>query len=82
MNAYPNPFKEQLNFRFVSPVSGKAVLEVYNVHGQRLGIVFEGNITAGSQNFARFSNEGATGMLIYKLSVGGQVLTGKVQSLK
>jgi hypothetical protein len=83
VNAFPNPFREQLNFRFVSPVSGKAVLEVYNVHGQRLGIVFDGNVTAGTQNFARFSNEThATGMLIYKLSVADQVLTGKVQSLK
>ncbi len=82
INAYPNPFLEQLNFRFVSPVSGKAVLEVYNVHGQRLGVVFDGNVTSGVQNFARFSNEGATGILIYKLNVGGQVLTGKVQSMK
>jgi hypothetical protein len=83
VNAYPNPFKEQLSFRFVSPVSGKAVLEVFNVQGQRVGVVFDGNVSAGSQNFARFNNEAhASGMLIYKLSVGGQVLTGKVQSIK
>jgi hypothetical protein len=83
INAYPNPFIEQLNFRFVSPVSGKAILEVYNVHGQRLGVVFDGNVSAGAQNFASFKNHSsATGMLIYKLNVGGKVLTGKVQSLK
>jgi hypothetical protein len=83
INAYPNPFKEELNFRFVSPVSGKATLEVFNIHGQRLGIVFDGNVSAGVQNFARFNNgTHAAGMLIYKLSVGGEVLTGKVQSVK
>jgi hypothetical protein len=83
LNAYPNPFKEQLNFRFVSPVSGKAVLEVFNAQGQRLGVVFDGNVIAGAQNFASFKNHGAaSGMLIYKLNVGGEVLTGKVQSLK
>ncbi|MFN9710363.1 MAG: T9SS type A sorting domain-containing protein, partial [Bacteroidota bacterium] len=83
INAYPNPFREQLNFRFVSPFSGKAILEVFNAHGQRLGVAFEGNVSAGAQNFARFNNHGAApGMLIYKLSVGDQVLTGKVQSVK
>jgi hypothetical protein len=82
LKVYPNPFKDQLNFRFVAPVSGKALLEVFNVYGQRLGIVFNGHVDAGTQNFVRFTSEGATGMLIYKLSVAGQVITGKVQSLK
>jgi hypothetical protein len=83
VSAFPNPFKEQLNFRFVSPISGKAVLEVFNLHGQRLGVVFDGNVSAGVQNFARFNNQGVySGILIYKLSLDGEVLTGKVQSLK
>jgi hypothetical protein len=82
INAYPNPFKEELNFRFVSPVSGKATLEVFNMHGQRMGVVFDGNVSAGVQNFARFNQVQVAGMLIYKLSVGGEVLTGKVQAVK
>ncbi len=82
VTTYPNPFNDQLNFRFVSPVSGKATLEVFNVYGQRLSIVFDGEVKAGIQNFVKFHREiPVNGMIIYKLTVGGQVLTGKVQSL-
>ena len=81
--AYPNPFVRELNFRFASPVSGKALLEVFNVHGQRLDVVFEGNVTAGAQNFVKFNNDNqADGLLIYKLTVGDKVISGKVHSVK
>jgi hypothetical protein len=81
--AFPNPFVKELNFRFVAPVSGKALLEVFNVHGQRIEVVFEGNVSAGAQNFARFNNATqANGMLIYKLTVGDKVISGKVHSIK
>jgi hypothetical protein len=80
---FPNPFKEQLNFRFVSPVSGKATLELYTVHGQRIAVVFDGNVTAGVQQAVQFVNSThVSGMLIYKLNVGGKVLTGKVQTME
>jgi hypothetical protein len=82
VNAYPNPFRDELNFRFVSPVSGRATLEVYNMHGQRLGVLFDGNISAGVANFVRYNSANVSGMLIYKLTVGDKVLTGKVQSVK
>ncbi|MFN4284726.1 MAG: T9SS type A sorting domain-containing protein [Lacibacter sp.] len=82
VNAFPNPFRDQLNFRFVSPVSGRATLEVFNMHGQRLGVLFDGNISAGVANFVRYNSANVSGMLIYKLTVGGKVLTGKVQSVK
>jgi len=80
---FPNPFKEQLNFRFVSPVSGKATLELYTVHGQRIAVVFDGNVTAGVQQAVQFINTThVSGMLIYKLNVGGKVLSGKVQTME
>ncbi|MFZ9718131.1 MAG: T9SS type A sorting domain-containing protein, partial [Chitinophagaceae bacterium] len=83
VNVYPNPFRSQLNFRFISPVSGSAKLEVFNVSGQRLATVFEGKVSAGVQNFVRYSPATNTAeMLIYKLTVGDKSVTGKVQSLK
>ena len=83
VNAYPNPFKGQLNFRFVSPVSGNAKLEVFNVSGQRLAIVFDGKVSAGVQNFVRYIPDSpVSGMLIYKLTVGDKSVNGKVQSIQ
>jgi hypothetical protein len=83
ITTFPNPYKEQINFRFVSPVSGKATLELYTIQGQRLAVVFDGNVTAGVQQAVQYINKtNAAGMLIYKLNVGGKVLTGKVQSIE
>jgi hypothetical protein len=83
ITTYPNPFVDQLNFRFVSPVSGRATLEVINMYGQRLGIVFDGQVKAGVQNFVNYRNAPALGgMLMYKLTVGDQTVVGKVQSIK
>jgi hypothetical protein len=46
-------------------------------------VVFDGNVTAGTQQIAQFTNQSQyRGMVIYKLSVGGKVLTGKVQTLE
>jgi hypothetical protein len=47
VSAYPNPFRDNVNFVIASPESGKAVLEVYNLFGQKLQTVYEGFIYAG-----------------------------------
>ncbi len=40
IKAYPNPFSNKVNFRFVSPVKSKATLEIYNISGQRIALLF------------------------------------------
>ncbi|MDH7460323.1 T9SS type A sorting domain-containing protein [Chitinophagaceae bacterium 26-R-25] len=83
IKAYPNPFQGKVNFRIVSATSGKAVLEVYNILGQRLAIIYEGKVDAGvpmDVNYLLPSSKDA--MLIYKLSIGGKTTTGKIQSIK
>lgn len=80
--AYPNPFKGQLNFRFVASASSRATLEVFNVFGQKLETVFDGEVTTGKTYFATFRKvTGGQNMLIYKLTLGSKVVTGKVQSM-
>jgi hypothetical protein len=83
IKAFPNPFQGKVNFRIVSATSGKAVLEIYNVLGQRLAIIYEGKIDAGvpmDVNYILPSSRDA--MLIYKLTMGGKTTTGKIQSTK
>jgi hypothetical protein len=83
IQAFPNPFRETVNFRFVSPQSGRATLELFNVFGQRLTVLFDGEVKAHTQNNVRYTQSiGNTSMLIYKLTVNGTTLTGKVQSIK
>jgi len=83
IKAYPNPFQGKVNFRISSATSGKAVLEIYNILGQRLAIIYEGKVDAGvpmDVNYVLPSSRDA--MLIYKLTMGGKTTTGKIQSTK
>ena len=83
MNAYPNPYRDRISFNFVSPVSGRATLEVYNLAGQRLAVVFDGSIKAGIANSVNYNAQGkASGMIIYKLNVDGKVVRGKIQQIQ
>jgi hypothetical protein len=82
VQAFPNPFSNMVNFRFVSPVSGRAILEVFNTQGQRVGIVFDGNIDAGSVRNVQFSTKLSNQALIYRLKVGNKMVRGTVLELK
>jgi hypothetical protein len=84
VSAYPNPFADKVNFTLVSPVSGKASLEVYNMFGQKLQTVFEGYLTAGRTQVIEFrpGSTAAAGTLIYKFNVAGKQVTGKLINQK
>jgi hypothetical protein len=79
VSAYPNPFRDNVNFVIASPESGKAVLEVYNLFGQKLQTVYEGFIYAGRSQVVQF-NTGTTasGVLIYKLRINENQVTGRI----
>src|SRR5205085_4591968 len=49
VTAAPNPFTSIVNFHFVSPVSGKANLELYDLLGQKLAVVYSGDVKAGAE---------------------------------
>ena len=81
VNAYPNPFSDKINFQFVSPVRGKASLEIYNISGQRIATLFTGVIDAGITQTVQYirSKTIANSTLVYKLTVGDKAVYGKIQ---
>ena len=83
VSAYPNPFVDKVNFVIASPVSGKAALEVYSIFGQKLQTVFEGYLTAGRSQVVEFRPGAiAAGTLVYRFTINGKQVTGKVMSTK
>ena len=81
--AYPNPFTDRLKFTVVSPVSGKATLDVYNVTGQKIRNVYNGYLFANTSQVVDFTVPSSVkGMLIYTLRVGDKVINGKVVQMK
>ncbi len=77
--AYPNPYSDAINFRFVSPKSGTAVLEIFDLVGRRLAVPFEGKIGAGITNNVKYVVLQATKMaLIYKLTINNESVHGSI----
>ncbi|MVT10311.1 T9SS type A sorting domain-containing protein [Chitinophaga tropicalis] len=78
VNVYPNPYRDKLIFRFTAPETGKVKLEVYNMLGQQTGQLNYGTVEKGTTHTVEYSIPSTQRtMLIYKLSVGSQSVTGK-----
>jgi hypothetical protein len=83
VKAYPNPFLTTVNFNFTSPVSGKAVLEAYDLLGKKLAVVYSGDVKAGAVISVKYNvPAGRTGPVIYKLNVGDKGTHGTLIPLK
>lgn len=77
VKAYPNPYGNVINFTVVSPVSGKGILEVYDLLGKKLGVVYEGQLEAGVLRDIKYHvPAGARTTMVYRLTVGGKTGTG------
>jgi hypothetical protein len=80
---YPNPASNEVHFAFNNAETGSVKLEVYNISGQKVATVFEGQMTKGNQdvvwNTSLLSGEKApAGFYIYRLSSNSGTTSGKI----
>ena len=79
--AYPNPYTDQVNFRFVSPESGTAKLELYDILGKKVSAINLGAVQAGVERSVNYKIPALRRIsMIYKLTVGNQSGNGKLIS--
>jgi hypothetical protein len=60
----------------------QAILDVYNIAGQKVQTLFNGHIDANETRIIDFKPTVANGMLIYTLRIGNQQVTGKTGRIK
>jgi len=84
---YPNPFNPETTIKYCVSQSGKAKLEIYNVRGQLVKSLFDGNVQAGA--YAAIWNGKddrgklvSSGVYFYRLTTCGLSLTNKMVLLK
>jgi flagellar hook assembly protein FlgD len=84
---YPNPFNPttQISFSLVSP--HKVRLSVYNVLGESIATLADGDYPAGEftvtwDGHSHNGNQVASGVYFYRLEAGGQSLTRKMMLVK
>ena len=78
ITAYPNPFSDNISFDVDAKESGKAMLEVYTVTGQKVKTVYNGSLNAGRQRFTLTVPTHQRSVLFYVFIMGDQKLTGKL----
>ncbi len=80
---YPNPFNPATEISFALPMAGDVTLEIYNVVGQRIATLVDGEqYPAGSHAITWDAAEFASGMYLYRLQAGEFVETKKMIMLK
>jgi hypothetical protein len=81
---YPNPFNPETKIRFTVPESGNVSLKVYDILGNEVMTLFEGDRNAGDYSVT-FSPDRAglsSGIYIYQLKSKGMVLSRKMVYIK
>ncbi len=79
---YPNPFNPTTEIRFSLPVAGYVKLEVFNLVGQRVTVLAEGEYSTGTHTVTWDASRYASGMYLYRLSTESIVLNRKMILLK
>jgi len=64
---YPNPFNPTTSFNVALPKSGNVSIVIYNMLGQEVMKVFDGNLNAGIHKFEFNASRFASGMYFYRV---------------
>ena len=73
---YPNPFNPSTKIDYQVPVDSKAIMEVYNIAGQRVSELVNQNQTAGYYTVDFGATKLSSGVYIYRI-VASEKATGK-----
>jgi hypothetical protein len=79
---YPNPFNPATKIRFSLPEAAKTKLTVYNALGQQVAELVNGFRNAGNYEVTWNASNLASGIYIYRLEAGRNVISKKMTLLK
>ena len=79
VNAFPNPFSEKVVFDMQFAKEGNAQLEIFDIRGTKVGTLFSQRVEAGLQYRVEYTPTNLLpGMLVYRLILDGEVITGRI----
>ncbi len=84
---YPNPFNPTTTIRFELPEAARVTLTIYNMLGQKVRTLVNGNLEAGFQKVVWngtnvYNQPVASGLYLYSLESGNKRLTRKMLLVK
>jgi hypothetical protein len=76
---YPNPYIDKVTFQFVPESDTRARLELYDLTGRLVETLYEGNVTGGQKYEIEYLRTAPnSNILIYRMTMGDKVSTGKL----
>ena len=82
VKAMPNPFSNQVRFMINNPdAAGSGTLDIYNMAGQKIKTVYQGEIPSGVSFFDLKLATQAQQNLVYVLKIGEKKVTGNLMQL-
>ncbi len=79
---YPNPFNPETSIRYALPGDGNVTLAVYDVMGRLVNTLVSGEQAAGVHTVNFSGADLSSGVYVYRLQSGAQVLTEKMMLIK
>ena len=79
---FPNPFNPTTTFRVSLPEPTNVRLSVFNMLGQHVATVVDGEVQAGYNDFRFNGSSLSSGIYFYRLEMGKEVKSGKLMLLK
>jgi hypothetical protein len=81
-DAYPNPFNPTTSVELAMPQDGFVSVKVYNLMGQVVATLHEGDLTANSYSFTWDAADVASGMYLLQAETAGNVDVQKIMLMK
>ena len=79
---FPNPFNPETSISFSLAKSGHTTLRVYNMLGEEVAELVDGNLTAGIKNYSFDASSLSSGIYFYRLESGDFQVTKKMVLMK
>ena len=79
---YPNPFNPSTNIEFAVPEKNNVTLKIYNVHGQEVAVLANGEYQAGTYMVNWNARDIASGVYFYTIQSGSFTQTKKLLLVK
>ena len=79
---YPNPFNPATKIRFSIQENAKVKLSVYNILGQKVATLVNGTKAAGTYEVSWNASKLSSGVYVYRLEAGNNIIAKKMTLLK
>jgi surface protein len=79
---YPNPFNPTTVISYQLPMSSEVQLEVYDMLGRNVATLVNGQVSAGRHTVNFDASNLSSGVYLYRLQAGSQIMTKKLTILK